>query len=1056
MAFKVQSGGELIDLGPNGALTATGDATLVRRTVKKSVRAATTSAASASVKNGDVMDGVTLSTGDRFLNFVSGALTTDAGIWVVGALSSTRATDAPAGESALGAVVYVDEGNTYRHKTITQGAPRDWDDISHVWRIEVEVLVDPPTGDGDIDRQNIQNAIDALPPAGGTVYLREGTYKISRRPGKDFPDTPYVHNHGIMIRRGVFLVGTSSEGCCLEATSQDFTLVKIGIRTSVRDFDLDSAVNLYVGDDFQSAVDSNPAGTVYYIRAGTHREQQVTPKDGDVFIGEEGAVMSGSRILQDWTSFSGIYRTPVESFQMGLRNGEVAGSGSVSNSISSDLPGIHPEELFVTPSGGTLGADSTWLTQVRSPGDVTSTGMWCIDYTGSPMTVYTYDNWSTYTVELATKPFAFGYTIPSDKSGAYTPDRTSGTPLPDTPLAVPDPYSPGDFYAYKPSQVTIKNLVIEKYATPASCGAIGFFRPGMDWTVESNEVRLCHGGGIKAKGAFIVRGNHVHDNGIEGIGVGDGNTTPDRGGDLPEWGWYGGYGGYGGLIEDNIIAANRKTQINIERGWQAGGGKLSQTFNLTYKNNYVYNNDGMGIWYDFAYGDNDTINNYVDANYGAGILVEITHASSSQRQLVQCNYVRNNGENINYSGVDGANIWISNSPNTHVLQNTIIQHASYGRGVTIGDFSYRNVEGEDIYAYGNRIYENHIFMLGGAGTYGICGGQTDRNKSTFFAFSTNQWKWNHYHVPNTASNHFRWDKSPFSTFPPYTNFSGWQSTYGQDTNGKIDTTTVYEPFHSNCPEYEKAGIFRLKIKDAHFGIRAGEDEFHLNLPPLFAECVRVVNCDIGMMIGNWWSELHNCQAINCFQGIKLYDNGGWPPHGVDDTVHPTNVCSLIHCLISGSKWSIYIRGTGNRVIGCTITNIEDDGYGIYMESDENETLCNYIVGNNIEAEVRWQDVHGIAVNECIHNTVSGNTFDLYDDAKCLEFSSDSVRLQNTAIGNYNRQNSTLLAQSIPGDLDFGGGVRVGNSSSAVNGTIRFNGSVLQVYQSGTWRTITTS
>ncbi|WP_269523635.1 LamG-like jellyroll fold domain-containing protein [Coraliomargarita parva] len=59
----------------------------------------------------------------------------------------------------------------------------------------------------------------------------------------------------------------------------------------------EGAVRMEVGDDFQKIVNTYPAGTTYLIAAGTHRLQSVTPKDGDTFIGENGAIMKGSRVI---------------------------------------------------------------------------------------------------------------------------------------------------------------------------------------------------------------------------------------------------------------------------------------------------------------------------------------------------------------------------------------------------------------------------------------------------------------------------------------------------------------------------------------------------------------------------------------------------------------------------------------------------------------------------------------------------------------------------------------------------------------------------------------
>jgi len=50
-----------------------------------------------------------------------------------------------------------------------------------------------------------------------------------------------------------------------------------------------------------SAMQRNPAGTTYLITAGVHRLEQVTPRDGDKFIGEPGAILSGAKLLTGFT-----------------------------------------------------------------------------------------------------------------------------------------------------------------------------------------------------------------------------------------------------------------------------------------------------------------------------------------------------------------------------------------------------------------------------------------------------------------------------------------------------------------------------------------------------------------------------------------------------------------------------------------------------------------------------------------------------------------------------------------------------------------------------------
>jgi Right handed beta helix region len=52
-------------------------------------------------------------------------------------------------------------------------------------------------------------------------------------------------------------------------------------------------VAVFPGQSIQAAVNANPAGTTFVLKAGTHQKQTVVPKSGDVFIGETGTVLDG-------------------------------------------------------------------------------------------------------------------------------------------------------------------------------------------------------------------------------------------------------------------------------------------------------------------------------------------------------------------------------------------------------------------------------------------------------------------------------------------------------------------------------------------------------------------------------------------------------------------------------------------------------------------------------------------------------------------------------------------------------------------------------------------
>jgi len=64
-------------------------------------------------------------------------------------------------------------------------------------------------------------------------------------------------------------------------------------------------VAIEVGDSFQTANDMYPEGTIFLVKAGVHQGQQVrNPKTGNIWIGENGAVMDGLDTVSE--AFSGI------------------------------------------------------------------------------------------------------------------------------------------------------------------------------------------------------------------------------------------------------------------------------------------------------------------------------------------------------------------------------------------------------------------------------------------------------------------------------------------------------------------------------------------------------------------------------------------------------------------------------------------------------------------------------------------------------------------------------------------------------------------------------
>jgi hypothetical protein len=59
-------------------------------------------------------------------------------------------------------------------------------------------------------------------------------------------------------------------------------------------FNPTSGVVINPGDNWQTIINAHPAGTVYWIKAGTHSNQSITPQSGDVYWAEAGAIMDGT------------------------------------------------------------------------------------------------------------------------------------------------------------------------------------------------------------------------------------------------------------------------------------------------------------------------------------------------------------------------------------------------------------------------------------------------------------------------------------------------------------------------------------------------------------------------------------------------------------------------------------------------------------------------------------------------------------------------------------------------------------------------------------------
>ena len=323
-------------------------------------------------------------------------------------------------------------------------------------------------------------------------------------------------------------------------------------------------VRLAVGDDFQEVVDRYPPGTSYVIAAGVHRLQEVVVDDGDTFVGEDGAVLSGARVLEGFTPRRGLWAIDGQS-QQGFVHGTVLEGREAVR---------HPEDLWL---------DDVRLEHVAELEDV-GPGRWYFAYDDDR--IWMGDDPRGRRVETSVASAAF---------------RGPGT-----------------------RDVTIRNVVVERYANRAQRGAIDGYA-SLGWRVVDVTARENHAGGIGIGPGMQVEGCAVLDNGQIGI-VGTG-TVGD------------GADAISAPVSVRRCEIARNGSIGFDWQWEAGATKFKRVRGLVFEQNWVHDNDGPGPWFDVDNFDVVVRSNLVEGNTAAGILYEISFGEA----VIAWNEVRGNG-----------------------------------------------------------------------------------------------------------------------------------------------------------------------------------------------------------------------------------------------------------------------------------------------------------------------------------------------------------------------------------------------------------------------------
>lgn len=336
--------------------------------------------------------------------------------------------------------------------------------------------------------------------------------------------------------------------------------------------------------------------------------------EGSVFVLERGVHRMQAVVPKDGMAFFGIEGAVMSGAR--ILDGFVADGDLWRSDGITMSGGVHGQCIDGYDGCGfdqDLFMDDVMLWQVTEVADLES-GRWAWDGTS----IYVADDPTIRRVELSVTPYAF--------VGAA-------------------------------DDVSISGLKIEKYATPAQEGAVQAQEPsdgvrGARWLIEDVEVTGAHGVGVRTGDFTIVRNSYLHHNGQMGITVSGGTDV---------------------LIEENEIAFNNVA--GFAWGWEAGGGKFTESVGLVVRANHSHDNGGPGLWTDIDARDTVYEDNLVTDNEGPGIFHEISYAA-----VIRGNIVTGNGFG-KPEWLWGAGILIAASSDVEIIDNDVVGNADGIAGI---------------------------------------------------------------------------------------------------------------------------------------------------------------------------------------------------------------------------------------------------------------------------------------------------------------------------------------------------------------------------------------
>jgi hypothetical protein len=447
------------------------------------------------------------------------------------------------------------------------------------------------------------------------------------------------------------------------------------------------------GDDLQAKIAALGAVT-FTVGAGVHRHQTLVPKSGQTIQGEPGAILTGARVLTGWVQDGARWYVGGQTQQRGPAAVDPNNPRCETTSPRCD----HAEDVWI---------DGVLLKHVSTLSGVAS-GTWFFDYAADR--IYIGQNPAGKTVETNITEYAIHGSA---------------------------------------SNVTIRGLIIEKYANMAQTGAVGGTGAGSGWVIRNNEIRHNHGLAIRSGSGMQSLGNNIHHQGQMGIG------------------------GVGmALVDGDTLAYNNTDGFNPY--WEAGGTKIVFTTGSVFRNIFTHHNHGHGLWSDISNVNHLYEKNLATDNDWSGIFYEVSYGA-----IIRNNVVKRNGI-VHKPDYDAAGILVTTSPDVEVYGNTadtnwwggiIAVNSDRGSG-TQGVFELRNLH----------VHDNVIRQPSGLHIYaGVVGINAWNGIPQVFTSWNNRWTNNTYHTNLTA---------PFKS---YNGTDLWSDTWTQWRAKGFDAGSTLSP-----------------------------------------------------------------------------------------------------------------------------------------------------------------------------------------------------------------------------------------------------------------------